>query len=177
MSLKKRLPRWQALALHLAPALVWMAAASPAQAQTPTPTPAAAETKGTATAPPPTAPATLAVDSNTADAQAAALQWLALADANNGPGSWAQTAPLFQAAVPQEKWAQALIKVHEPLGALTSRQLEAATLRDQMPGAPVGEYALIRYQSVFALRPSATEVVSLQRGPDGRWRVAGYFIQ
>lgn len=167
----------QRLALSLAPALALMAAAGPASAQTAAPVAAPAAAASAPTAPAaPVAPAdTPAPD--TSAAQAAALQWLALADANNGPASWALTAPVFQAAVPQDKWSQALVQAHEPLGKLSSRQFVEATVRDQLPGAPAGEYVLVRYQSVFALRPEATEVVSLQRGPDGRWRVSGYFIR
>jgi hypothetical protein len=46
-----------------------------------------------------------------------------------------------------------------------------------VPGAPVGEYVAIVYDSRFDRRPVAIELLTAERGADGRWRIAGYSIR
>ena len=112
-----------------------------------------------------------------ADAQAAAEAWLALTDAGKYAESWAAAATLFKAAVTQPDWERMVKAGRGALGRLTSRRLEAATFTRTLPGAPDGEYVVLRYATTFARKASAVETVTPMRDPDGAWRVSGYYIQ
>lgn len=112
-----------------------------------------------------------------ADAQEAANRWLALTDACDFAGSWAQGATLFRAAVSKEQWSAALQSVRQPLGKLKTRTLLSAVYSNSLPGAPAGEYVLIQYSASFENGPVATETVTPMREKDGSWRVSGYFIK
>lgn len=123
--------------------------------------------------------ATLAQDrvEAVAQAQTAATQWLALADAGQFGATWDQAAELFQAAISRPKWENALQAVRTPLGAVQSRQLKSAEFSNSLPGAPAGEYVVIRFDTQFANKAGAVETVTPMKGKDGSWRVSGYFIK
>ena len=112
-----------------------------------------------------------------ADAKDAALSWLALCDAGDYAQSWEQAATAFKAAETQAKWQEALQSVRAPLGELKSRVLTTATVTHSLPGAPDGDYVVIKYHSRFANKANATETVTPQREQDGSWKVAGYYIK
>jgi hypothetical protein len=44
-------------------------------------------------------------------------------------------------------------------------------------GAPDGEYVVIQYDTKFDNKAAAVETVTVARGKDGVWRVAGYYIK
>jgi hypothetical protein len=46
-----------------------------------------------------------------------------------------------------------------------------------LPGAPVGEYVLIRYDTTFGKKKSSVETITPMMDKDGRWRVSGYYIR
>ncbi|HKN68251.1 MAG TPA: DUF4019 domain-containing protein [Gemmatimonadaceae bacterium] len=43
-------------------------------------------------------------------AERAALDWLTLVDAGDAHGSWAAAATLFRRAVPEQGWAESLVR-------------------------------------------------------------------
>ena len=112
-----------------------------------------------------------------AHAQAAAEAWLALTDAGKYAESWAAAATLFKAAVTQPDWERMVKAGRGALGRLKSRTLQAATFTRTLPGAPDGEYVVLRYAATFERKASAVETVTPMRDPDGSWRVSGYYIQ
>ena len=112
-----------------------------------------------------------------AHAMAAAEAWLALIDAGRYAESWVAAASLFTAAVTQPDWERMVKAGRGPLGRLTSRTLQSATFTRTLPGAPDGEYVVLRYATLFERKASAVEIVTPMRDPDGAWRVAGYYIQ
>jgi hypothetical protein len=116
-------------------------------------------------------------DEAVAQAQTAATQWLALADAGQFGATWDQAAELFQAAISKPKWENALQAVRTPLGAVQSRQLKSAEFSNSLPGAPAGEYVVIRFTTQFEHKTSAVETVTPMKAKDGIWRVSGYFIK
>ena len=63
------------------------------------------------------------------------------------------------------------------LGALQSRQLLSATEAHSLPGAPDGQYYVLRYHSSFEKKAEATETVTPMKDEDGHWRVSGYYIK
>ncbi|HEU4581103.1 MAG TPA: DUF4019 domain-containing protein [Polyangiaceae bacterium] len=113
------------------------------------------------------------------DEQAAHVRadaWLALIDQEEFAQSWDSAAPLFKSSVKSEDWGNAVRNARKPLGALSSRKFRATEYKTSLPGAPDGEYVVVYYDTSFAQKQSAREIVTLMK-TDGDWRVAGYFVQ
>jgi hypothetical protein len=106
----------------------------------------------------------------------AAREWLGLLDGGRCSSSWEAAAPALQAAIAPEQWEQAVCSARSPLGQCLSRTLRSHTLVDAFPGAPRGPYVVLEFDSDFERGTRAVETVTPVRGPDGRWRVASYFI-
>lgn len=113
---------------------------------------------------------------NVTPAIQAANAWLALIDGQRYGESWEQSSQLFQDATPRLKWETTAQSVRGPLGAVQARKMHSATYTRTLPGAPPGEYVVIRYETHFVNRPFSTETVTPSREKDGTWKVSGYFI-
>jgi len=118
-----------------------------------------------------------AQDPRATAAQAAARSWLVLTDAGDVKGSLKAGGKKFREALDAEAWDEALKKVRGPLGTVMSRAVLATKFQDTMPGGPSGEYALILFETNFSDMGTGHETVTLEREPDGAWRVIGYFIR
>jgi hypothetical protein len=114
---------------------------------------------------------------DTAPAQKAATEWLALIDAVRYADSWTTAAATFKQAVTQDKWQEAVKTARDQIGPLKSRALKQATPAKDPPGAPAGEYVIFQYGSSFERSDAATETVSTVLDTDGTWRVVGYFVR
>ncbi|WP_225073348.1 DUF4019 domain-containing protein [Desulfuromonas sp. CSMB_57] len=112
-----------------------------------------------------------------AAAIAAAEQWLAMVDAGRYAASWQEAAGLFRDAVIQDHWVHSLNAVRKPLGRLVSRKVQSKTYTTALPGAPDGEYVVIRFETSFANKQRAIETVTPMMDNDGIWRVSGYYIR
>lgn len=110
-------------------------------------------------------------------AEAAAIQWLELADSADYAATWERSAGLFKAAVPKTDWERAIRNVRTPLGAVEARKLKAAEFTRSLPGAPDGEYVVIQFETRFANKAAAVETVTPLKEKDGVWRVSGYYIK
>jgi hypothetical protein len=110
-------------------------------------------------------------------AESAALAWLALVDAGNYAQSWNTAAAYFRNAVPQSQWVSKAAAVRGPLGAVKSRRVSSSQSMHSLPGAPDGEYVVIRFATSFDQLADATETVTPMKDPDGHWRVSGYYIR
>lgn len=62
-------------------------------------------------------------------------------------------------------------------GAMKSRSVMSANFRRTLPGAPDGNYVVIRFAASFEHKAGATETVTPMEDPDGQWRVSGYYIR
>jgi Protein of unknown function (DUF4019) len=123
------------------------------------------------------ADAAVAQDPRASAAQKAARDFLALTDRGDGASSWAVTGKQFQNAITVERWTEGLDAVRPPLGELVGRTLVSTELARTFPGAPAeGDYALLVFRSSFAKRSEVQETMTLEREPDGVWRVIGYSI-
>ena len=79
--------------------------------------------------------------------------------------------------------------VRTPLGKLVSRKLKSREYTEKAPATSrviggrlytwkgPGKYVVIQYDSVFAKKASAVEIVITMTDPDGEWRVSGYSIR
>jgi hypothetical protein len=59
---------------------------------------------------------------------------------------------------------------------MKSRELISADYTKTLPGAPAGEYVVIRYNTTFETR-KAVETVTPMKDMDGTWKVSGYYVQ
>jgi hypothetical protein len=119
----------------------------------------------------------LAQTASTDAAQTSAKSWLALVDAKNYAASWDEAAAVFKSAVTKATWETAVKSARTPLGELKMRTLTSARGIPTPPGAPAGEYVMIKYDTNFDQKQAMVETVTLIKQDDGTWRVAGYFVQ
>jgi hypothetical protein len=110
-------------------------------------------------------------------ARQAAAQWLTLVDAGDTQASWVQAAGSFKSAVTVDQWTQASKAARGPLGPVTRRADPTGQYTQTLPGAPDDQYVLLQYPTTFEKKASSVETVTVQKDPDGQWRVAGYFIR
>ena len=102
--------------------------------------------------------------------------WLALVDRRQYDESWSRASAYFRFAVAPPHWTELARGAREPLGELVARTLRSVTHVTALPGAPDGDYRVLRFDSRFAYKTRAVETLTLAREADG-WRVAGYFIK
>lgn len=107
----------------------------------------------------------------------AAETWLALIDNGRYSESWETTAVLFRNAVTKEQWERTLNAGRKPLGRLIARRLKWKQYATSLPGAPDGEYVVIRYEASFENKKVAVETVTPMLDEDGNWRVSGYYVK
>lgn len=107
----------------------------------------------------------------------AAREWLVLVDDGEYAQSWEEAAEFFKRAIKKAEWERTLGAVRPAMGALVSRTLMDAQFTTTLPGAPDGEYVVIRFSTEFTKKKSAVETVTPMKDPDGQWRVSGYYIK
>jgi hypothetical protein len=98
-------------------------------------------------------------------------------DAGKYGESWNEAAALFKNALDQKGWEKASNGVRAPLGKVESRSFKSRMFTKTLPGAPDGEYVVVKFETSFEHKKTATETVTPMRDPDGTWRVSGYFIK
>lgn len=109
--------------------------------------------------------------------QTAARDWLTLTDKGDGEASWKAAGEKFRKAMSVPDWTKALQTYREPFGAVQQRAAVSTSFRNEMPGAPDGQYALLQFRTAFAKKSEGHESVTLELESDGKWRVIGYFIR
>jgi hypothetical protein len=107
----------------------------------------------------------------------AADRWLKLVDDGKYGESWTQASSLFKDHVTEDQWAQEVGAARKPIGSVISRKVASAHYMTSLPGAPDGDYFVIRYQTSFENKRAAVETVTPMLDKDGRWRVSGYYIR
>ena len=106
-----------------------------------------------------------------------ATSWLALVDSEKYEESWEESAEFFKGAVPKEQWQQSMQSVRKPIGKNISRKLQSKLYLTSLPGAPDGEYVVIKFDSSFENKRNALETVTPLLDKDGQWRISGYFMK
>jgi hypothetical protein len=122
------------------------------------------------------ATAPVGADPRAAGAEQAALGWLSLVDEGRYDASWDTAAELFRSQVSPESWNASITQARGLFGELRQRELAASQYATTLPGAPDGEYVVLRFDASFAAKAAAVETVTVVR-ENGAWRVTGYFIQ
>jgi Protein of unknown function (DUF4019) len=108
--------------------------------------------------------------------QKTARDWLAVADRGDANASWNAAGKQFQNAITVERWAEGFKRKRLPLGAVVGRTTLSTEFTHTFAGAPDGDYAIVLFRTNFANKIDGAETVTLQREPDGNWRVIGYSI-
>jgi hypothetical protein len=110
-------------------------------------------------------------------AVSAAERWLSLVDSGYYADSWAESAEYLRNAVNRREWLHSMETIRKPLGNVISRKVMSATYHTSLPGAPDGEYVVIRFKSSFENKRSSIETVTPLLENDHIWRVSGYYIK
>jgi hypothetical protein len=122
-----------------------------------------------------------AASPETAAAETAAVEaakaWLSLADSGRYGESWEQASAYLKNVVTKDQFVQSLRGALGPFGQLISRKVESTQYATALPGAPDGEYVVIRFRSSFQNKKEAIETVTPMMEADGRWKVSGYYIK
>lgn len=106
----------------------------------------------------------------------AAISWLSLVDKGQYGQSWSSASGMFQHRLAQDKWSTMVAQVRAPLGQVSTRALLGVRETHQLPGAPSGEYRIVQFNTAFAHKPHAIELVVMD-GEAGQWKAAGYFVR
>jgi|GEM_PF-5100492 len=106
-----------------------------------------------------------------------ALEWLAIIDDEDYSGSFSAMASIFTTGVREKIWQERISDVREPLGLVTSRLLESAEAKSDIQGAPIGEYMIVRFNTVFESDSPTTEAVTMYKQDDGSWKSVGYYVR
>jgi DNA-binding CsgD family transcriptional regulator len=140
----------------------------------------AATSHGNDAAKPTGAPSGAVAGGTTRVAQPAGLQsaldWLAVLDREQWSASWTQTSALFRAQVSETQWTSMVRPLRQSLGSVSGRSFAGATEASSAPALPTGQYETLQFQTRFARKADAIEIVSLARDASG-WRVVGYYIR
>ena len=114
---------------------------------------------------------------DTTPAMEEAREWLVAMDGGRYGDAWESASESFRGSIERVKWEIAAQQGRNAAGVLIARKLRSSTYMRQVPGAPIGEYVAIVYDSRFERRTVALELLTAERGKDGRWRIAGYSIR
>jgi Protein of unknown function (DUF4019) len=128
----------------------------------------------------PAVPAAPAADPATAAKEAAAAnaagEWLKLIDGAEYGKAWDESAPVFRERVTRQQWVEGLPKNRSEFGAFKSRTMTGTAYRASIPGAPEGEFVMVRFTSDFEKNPAGEEVVTMMLQA-GAWRPLGYLLR
>lgn len=106
----------------------------------------------------------------------AAAEWVKLVDAGEYGKSWDECAPLFREKVSRQTWVENLPKSRAAHGAFKTRSFSAVASRTSLPGAPDGEYVMVRFLTDFEKAPAVEELVTMTF-IGGAWRPTGYLLR
>jgi hypothetical protein len=105
-----------------------------------------------------------------------AESWLLLVDSGSYGESWEKSATFFKEKVPKDQWINNLNGVLSPFGKVIKREVISANFYTELPGAPDGEYVVIKFKTSFENKNNSVETVTPMKD-DGKWKVSGYYIK
>lgn len=112
-----------------------------------------------------------------AAAVAAAEEWVSLLDSGKYEQSWREAAGYLRDLVKEPRRTQAVRAVRNSLGGVISRTLKDTSFKTSLLGVPDGRYVVIQFDASFENKKSAIETVTPMLDKDGKWRVAGYYVE
>lgn len=139
------------------------------------PTTPASPPMSAAPAAPALPPAELATSPQLVAARGVAEDWLRLIDNGQYAQSWNATSTVFRSHEPQADWIKAIGSLRKPTGRVLNRTYEDGKVSENLPGAPPGQFASVRFVTTFSSAPAALETVTTVL-ENGQWRVTGYSV-
>ncbi len=139
----------------------------------------AGDTAAASSAAPAASTAATTAASNREDAESydVAETFLASVDAGDWQQSWRDAGEFFQTQTTAAEWSAAVDPVRSPLGAVEERKLASVQQLTTLPGAPDGEYEVLRFETKYAeVEGLSIETVIMIRNGSS-FNVAGYFIR
>lgn len=103
--------------------------------------------------------------------------WIKLIDDGNYSTGWDNAAVQLKTLVDKKGWDTAMKQTREPLGKVSERTLKDVRTAKNPPGIAEGDYVVLVYETKFAKRPQASELVILVKESDGSWRVMSYYAR
>ena len=105
-----------------------------------------------------------------------AQKFLDMLDQGKYAESWQSSAQLMQGKIAQKEWVEKLTKARTLSGDMVARERKSASYSTEAQDSPDGEYILLTYESSFQKASEVTEYVTVAL-EEGRWKVAGYFME
>jgi hypothetical protein len=109
------------------------------------------------------------------EARAAALEWLALADAGDYAKAYAMEPERLRAATTEEQFIRSMEGRRAPFGKVLSRSFIGAAFTKKLTGSPDGRYESILFRTSFENKKLAAERVILSHEAR-QWRVVDYRV-
>lgn len=109
-------------------------------------------------------------------ANAVAIEFLQLIDAEKYAESWQMSADMMKERVSEKDWVEKLTKARSLSGGLLERVAKSETYSLTAKDSPDGEYISLIFDSKYQKAESVSEYVTVML-EDGHWKVAGYFLQ
>lgn len=107
----------------------------------------------------------------------AAMSWLGLIDDGEYEASWQAAADALKNQVSLEQWNTAIAGARSQVDPLGERSRTDARYTTEIPGAPAGEYVVLRFSTEASGDRTVGETVVPMKQDDGSWKVSGYFVQ
>lgn len=114
--------------------------------------------------------------SATDKAEAAALEWLEAIDSGAYEQAWETSSPLLQIPLSSNMLERTISAARRDFGAVQSRQRLRVIRETSMPGAPIGDYAVITFKTRFENKPQIIETITPHLEGDA-WKVSGYYVK
>src|SRR5579863_7368500 len=105
-----------------------------------------------------------------------AKSWLELIDAGEYAQSWKAASTLFKSHIPTAQWESAVKAARGPLGPVVARNPAGTDFETALPGAPDGQYAVVKFDTKFTDKAAASETVTMAMDGDV-WKTAGYYVR
>ena len=115
------------------------------------------------------------VADNGKTSEGTAQAWLNLLDKAKYAKCWDGTIDFFKKSISKEDWLEEMKTKRKPFGKAVSRKLEFQRQLPMLPGAPEGNYLLMRYNTNFAEKTASETLTLLESG--GVWTVIDYSIK
>jgi hypothetical protein len=109
-------------------------------------------------------------------AQQASDAWLIVFDSGKYEDNWNQASDGLKALTKKEAFIASLQAARSRVGKVLTRKLKTSKYAAKLPGAPEGQYVVLRYESSFEKLSTAVETVVPMLDKDGKWRVSGYHV-
>jgi len=115
-------------------------------------------------------------ESATKQATASCEAWVKTIETGDYEKAYNEASEYLKVNIKKKKFIESVNAARKPLGSCISRKIVIAGLRNKLPAAPDGEYAIIKYNSVFKNKSISAELVTMIK-EHGKWKAAGYFIK